>query len=177
VKTPPQKKQKTSTTNQNRALSIMGGTRTCTWFLVPWHMLSVFAKLHAATPSKHNPRQTPSTTSAKSQQLPPHRLGKKTPLRCGPPLPTLVPPIPHQSRTNSETSDAKTENMCQTILARTCFEKPNFCWSSAPVNICSPNDHFGSFSCPNQKNQNFYTKTNVFQKKIEFSEIISELTP
>ena len=96
---------------------------------VPWNML--LSAQNSATPPPRQVSAWPSTaTVGDSREISlvdpnchPTAWAARHPSAADAPLPTPVLLIPRQFQAGPETSDAKTDSMCQAILARTCFEK------------------------------------------------------
>jgi hypothetical protein len=143
-------------------------------FLVPWHMLSIFAKLsNSATPSVHGPQLPPSATPTATP--PPGQQG-------APPLQTPLSPrlssaFPANPRLALKPQMQKLIACVKQFWHELVLKKPNFCLLSAPVSFCSPNDHFGPFSCPIKKNTKFVPKPPSFKRRPNSLQIPSKLTP
>ena len=139
--------------------------------LVHWHML-LFLQ-NSATPPPH---QCMALNCHRRPQLP--RLGSRAPLRCRPPLsPLLSSPFPANPRLALKPQMQKLIACVKQFWHELVLKKPNFCWSSAPVSFCSPNDHFGPFSCPIKKNTKFVPKPPSFRRMPNSLQISSKLTP
>ena len=155
------------------SFSIMDGTQTCTWIPCSLAHAIYFCKTQQL---RHPINAWTSTDTVDPNCHPPPGQQSAPPLQT-PLSPLLSSPFPANPRLALKPQMQKLIACVKQFWHELVLKKPFFLWSSAPVNFCSPNDHFGPFSCPIKKNTKFVPKPPSCRRRPNSPQIPSKLTP